>query len=49
MFGTFDWVADVVPGINDFMSNGLVRGALIASAVLYVSSLAGRKIMGIFH
>lgn len=48
MFGDFTWSTDVLPQIQEFMGNGLVRGALIALISIAVAVYGARGLISVF-
>lgn len=48
MYGDYNWATDVLPQIQDFMNNGLIKGALIAIVAIAVAVYAARGLMSVF-
>ncbi len=48
MFNGYDWNADVLPVIADFLGSDLVKGGVITILALTVAVYVGRGLLGIF-
>ena len=48
MYGDFSWTTDIMPVVQQFFNNGIIKGGLIAMVAIAVTVYGGRGLISIF-